>query len=115
MTRHPLAWPNLAQQRRLLAASVDRIGAAGVEVATRRRPDWARYLALQYALLPLDGRIRHRHREQQRLGVGVQRCREQRLLVSQFDDAAEVHHGDSMTDVLDHSEIVRDEQVRELE
>jgi len=42
------------------------------------------------------------------------RMREQRALVGQLDDLAQVHHGDAVADVLDHGEVVRDEQVREL-
>ena len=63
--------------------------------------------------LRLIARVRHRHREQQRLGVRMQRRGEQRLLVGVFDDAAEIHHRDAVADVLDHREIVRDEQVSE--
>ena len=32
-----------------------------------------------------------------------------------LDDAAEIHHGDALADVLDHREVVRDEQVGEAE
>src|SRR5678815_5914156 len=32
-----------------------------------------------------------------------------------LDDAPEIHHGDAPADVLDHREIVRDEQVGETE
>ena len=60
-------------------------------------------------------RIGHRHRQQQRLGVGMQRLREQRALVGVFDDAAEIHHRDAVADVLDHREIVGDEQIGEPE
>ena len=32
-----------------------------------------------------------------------------------LDDAAEVHHDDAIGDVLDHAEVVADEQVGEVE
>ena len=39
--------------------------------------------------------------------------REQLGLVGDLDDAAEIHHRDAMADMLDHGEIVRDEQIGE--
>ncbi len=43
------------------------------------------------------------------------RCGEERALVRDLDDAPEVHHRDAVRDVLDHREVVRDEDVREAE
>jgi hypothetical protein len=37
-----------------------------------------------------------------------------RLLVGVFDDFAEIHDRDAVADVLDDSEIVRDEQIRKV-
>ena len=45
----------------------------------------------------------------------MQRHLEQRLLVGELDDAAEIHHRDAMADVLDHGEVVGDEQVGEFQ
>ena len=45
----------------------------------------------------------------------MQRRGEQRVARRQLDDAAEIHHGDAMADVLHHREIVRDEQVGDPE
>ena len=53
--------------------------------------------------------------DSERLGVGMQRHLEQALLVGHLDDAAEIHDGDAVADVLDHGEVVGDEQVGELE
>ena len=52
---------NFAQQRRLDLAARHGIGAAGVEVAARRGIDRTRHVALQDALLALDGGVGHRH------------------------------------------------------
>src|SRR5437870_8902379 len=76
-------------------AALDRVGTARVEVATRRRIDRARY-----AFLPFDRRVGNRNRQEERLGIGMQRLREQRLLVGIFDDAAEIHHRDAVTDMI---------------
>ena len=43
------------------------------------------------------------------------RLREQLLARRDLDELPEVHHGDSVAEVLDGREIVRDEQARELE
>ena len=59
--------------------------------------------------------IGHRHRRQQRLGVGMQRVAEQLARRRQLDQAAGAHHGDAVGDVVDHGEVVRDEQVGEAE
>ena len=37
------------------------------------------------------------------------------LGVGQLDDAAEVHHRDAVRDLVDHREVVGDEDVRQLE
>ena len=54
-------------------------------------------------------------RRQQRPAIGMARRGEQRLRVRGLDDAAEIHHGDAVGDVLHHGEIVRDEDVGEAE
>ena len=40
---------------------------------------------------------------------------EDRLLVADLDDPAEVHHGDPRRDVPDHGEVVGDEDVGQAE
>ena len=39
----------------------------------------------------------------------------QRVAIGHLDDLAQVHHGDPVGDVLHHREVVRDEQIREVE
>ena len=108
------------RRRRAVAAASTRqrsidIGAAGMEAAARRRIERARHLALQHDAAALGPRLGHRDRRQQRAAVGVARRGEQRLGVRGLDDAAEIHHGDAVGDVLHHGEIVRDEDVGEAE
>ncbi len=55
-----------------------------------------------------------RHHRQQRLGVRVDRCRQQLLGRADLDDAAEVHHGDTVGDVPRQPEVVRDDEHRHL-
>ena len=52
---------------------------------------------------------------QQRPGIGMARRGEQRVGRRGLDDAAEIHHGDAVGDVLHHREIVGDEDVGEAE
>src|SRR5438309_2002228 len=67
MAGHHLPRLHLAQGGGLDAAALDRIGAASVEMAARRRVDRARHVALQHALRPLDARVGHRHCQQELL------------------------------------------------
>ena len=98
---------DLAQQWRLDFAARHRDRAAGMEVAAARRMYRAWHVALQRRFGVADGRIGHRDRGQQRLGVGMAGLGEDGGLVGDLDNAAEIHHGDAMPDVLDHAEVVR--------
>jgi adenylate cyclase len=111
MAGHRVRGSNLPQHRRLAPAALFGVHATCVEMAARGRRDRARHIARQQALFPLHPRVRDRHRSQQRLGVRMQWPGEQRPLVGALDDPAEIHHRDAMADVLDHSKIVRDEQI----
>src|SRR5271165_465632 len=97
MAGHRVRGSNLPQHRRLAPAALLGVDAAGVEMAARGRRDRARHIAGQQALHP---GIRNWYCGEQRLGVGVQRPGEQRLLVGALDDPAEIHDRDAMADVL---------------
>ncbi len=87
--------------------------AAGVEPAARRRVDRARHVALEDdpAALALGDRIRHRDGGQEGAGVRMARRRVHLVRRPDLDDLAEVHHRDPVADVLDHRQVVGDEQV----
>ena len=95
-----------SELRHLAAAALDRVGAAGVKAAAGRRIERARHLALQHDAAALGLRLGHRDRRQQRAAIGVAGRGEQRLRFGGLDDAAEIHHGDAVGDVLHHGEIV---------
>ena len=79
MARHQMPRRHLAQHRRLHPAPRLGISAARMEVAPRRRIDRARHIARPPAACArFSRRIGQRHRGEQRLGVGMQRPREQR-------------------------------------
>ena len=86
-------------------------GAARMEVATGGWVDRARHIAGHAMFGARQRRIGQWHGGEQRLGVRVQRAREQRCLVGVFDDAPEIHHRHAMADMFDDREIMRHEQV----
>src|SRR5665647_2994970 len=91
--------------------------AARVEDAALGRVRRARHVALEDDAPPgaLGGGIGDRHRREQRLGVGMLRIFVEHCAVRDLDDLAEVHHGNTIGDVLDHRKIVGDDQVGEVE
>ena len=60
-------------------------------------------------------RVRHRNRRQQRPGIRVLRRGEQRRRRPDLDDLPQIHHRDAAADVLDQPQIVRDEEVGQLQ
>src|SRR6266480_2120534 len=98
-------WGDDARARGVLC----RVMAARVKDAARRRIGRRWDVALQQDPLLASFRICDWDRGEQRLGV-----RHERLAVEVFgrcelDDFAQVHHGDTIGDVLDDREVVRDE------
>ncbi len=59
--------------------------------------------------------IRYRDGRQQGFGIGVEGVAVQRVPVAQLDDAAQIHHRHPIGDVLDHRQVVRHEQQRQLQ
>ena len=60
-------------------------------------------------------RVGQRDGGEQRLGVGCMGVLVQLLAAADLDDLAQVHHGDAVTDVADYRQVVRDEQVVEVQ
>src|SRR5579859_1015742 len=112
-----VVWLDLQQGGLFLAAQLLSEGTARVEPAPRRRIDGARHVPSQDHALPLalDRRIRDRHGRKQRLGVRMQWAFVQKVARGQLDDLADVHHRHAIADVAHHRQIVRDEQIREVE
>src|SRR3954471_11374238 len=73
MARHRVPARPFLQLRRTLRAARLRDRTAGMEVAARRRLHRARHVALEADAVALELGIRHRHRGEQRLGVGMLR------------------------------------------
>src|SRR5436190_1465816 len=108
----------VVRERRLdLHADLRHVAATRVEAAARRRVDRARDVALEDDPLALVAqvRIRDRHGGEQRLGVRHDRPVVELLCRRELDEFAEVHHRDPVADVAHDAEVVRDEDVREVE
>ena len=121
VTRDAVALADVAE-RRIVGHAVLGVAqplaqpAAGVEPAARRRIRRRRYVSRQHEPLLADaagpGSAPPR---QERDRVGVTRLLVELDHVGQLDELAEVHHADAIADVLDHRQVVRDEQVRQAE
>src|SRR5450756_999492 len=91
--------------------------AARVEDAALGRVRRAGHIALEDDAPPgaLGGGIGDRHRREQRLGVRVLRMVIEHRAVRDLDDPAEIHDGHAVGGVLDHRQVVGDEDVRQFE
>ena len=103
---------DLLPGRRLGPAHVDRVRAARVEVAAARRCGGSD-LALQEDA-PLRA-VRHGHRGEQRLGVRVHRALKRCSVSASSTMLPDVHHRDAVADVLDHTQVVSDEDIGQAE
>src|SRR6185437_4788303 len=90
--------------------------AARMEMATRRRIEGARDLALGLGARRNGGAMeRVGDRRDQGARVGMARVLEDLLPAALLDDAAEIHHRDAVADMLDHAEVVADHDVSQPE
>jgi len=101
--------------RRSVAADVHGLRAAGMEAAARRRIDGAGHIAFEDDALLSPAGIDGGHRGKQRLGIGMKWVAVECFAGAAFHDLAQIHHGHAVRDVFDHREIVRDEQIGEVE
>ena len=104
-----------AHDRGLLPADGLDLRAAGVEAAPRRRVHGRGDIALEDDALAGAARVGHGHGGEQGPGVGVQRPGVERFGRGQLHDLAQVHHPDAVADVADDRQVVRDEEVGEIE
>src|SRR5216684_1535397 len=118
MAANEVAWFDLFPCRRDGAALVDRVLTTRMEVTPTRRCRWIGDLTLEHypptSLLVsprAEPRVGLRYRRQQCRGVRVLGRRKQRVGLGHLDHLPDVHHRDAVADVLDHAQVVRDEQV----
>ena len=99
---------------RICPALVDGVAAARMEITAWR---WMRRvgdLALQKDSLRAEAWVRLRHGGEQSLGIGMFWLLEEGRCTGNFDDLANVHDGDAVTDMLNHAEVVGDEKIGEI-
>jgi len=84
-----------------------------MKAAPARNIGWVRIAIAQRDLGNALARLRRQHRTQQYPRVGMPRCLEQSIRRRQFDDAAEIHHGNAACDMVDDAKIVADEDQRQ--
>src|SRR5712691_7617211 len=98
-------------------ADLLRFPAARVEAAPRRWVHRRGHVARQDDPLAfrLDRRVGDRYRGEQRLAVRVEGTFVEVDPVRELDDLPEVHHCDAVADVTHHGQVVRDEQIGQLE
>ena len=87
------------------------IRATGMKTAAGRRMDRAGNVALKNGALLLPVGIGDGNRRKQSARVRMLCVPIDRIALGDLDDLAEVHDRYSMTDVLDHPEIMRNEKI----
>src|SRR5262245_54202569 len=96
--------------RLLLGATLERERAARMKAASGRRIDRARHIALQHGARTPAGGIGERHGGEQRPRIGVLALAVKLSGGNDLDDLAEIHHRHTVANVLDHPQVMRDEQ-----
>ena len=98
-----------------MSADVFCIRAARVEVTACRRIDRGGDFASENLLLPMPVRIRDRYRVEQGLGIRMPRPAVQVCRRGDFDNSPKVHDRDSVADMFDDTQIMRNEEVSQAE
>src|SRR5262245_11416585 len=101
--------------RRLDPAARTGIGTARMKRTAGRRLERVREREAEARVGYADTGLRREHGVEQRPRVGMARVGENRFAVRGLDDAAEIHDRDARRDMLDHREIVADEDVSQAE
>jgi len=97
------------------ATDLQGVQAAGMKSAPGGRIDGARDVTLQGDPLPPRGWVGDGGGREERLGIWVERSRIEFLPCRDLDDFSEVHHRDPITHMLDHGQVVGDEEIGEAE
>ena len=95
----------LAERRRFRAARMEVAAGWGIG----RVGDIA--LQNDAAAFPLPLGVRRRDRREQGLRIGMRRRIEYPVAFADFDNPAEIHHGDPVADVAHHRQVMRDHHV----
>src|ERR1035437_4044514 len=85
------------------------------EAAARGRVGRAGYLDLEGQALLANSPVRERHGREQGDGVGMAGAGVDRIDRGNLDQLAQVHHADTMAEVLDHRKVVGHEEECQVE
>jgi hypothetical protein len=95
-------------------ATIHNIRTAGVKAATRRRIDWTGNFTREQHSFVTPVAIRSRDRSKQNPSVGMTGLTANLGPGSNFHQLSKIHDADSVADVFDDWDSVRDEQVGEM-
>ena len=87
------------------------LGAARMEYAAGRRLNWIGKGKPETSIGDAEARLWRQNRIEQRARVWTARRAEKGVTLSHLNDAAEIHHGNPRSHVLDDCEIVADEHI----
>ena len=114
MARNAMTISGKVQRRLDLITDRFAIGATGMKRTTRGWMDGTGDIALQNGSLFFPAGVGHGHSGEQRPGIGMLGVLIDGFTLGDLDDLAEVHDRHSMADVLDDSQIMGDEKVRQM-
>ena len=106
---------DLFEGRVVRLADVLCVGAARMEFASGGGIGGIGDVALERYPVHLMVGVRDRDGRHQCDGVGMERAFVETVRCREFYDLTQIHHGDTVADVLDDAEVVRDKQVGEVE
>lgn len=113
MTGDVMVFARFDEFRHHFGAVIRRDGAPVAQTAAGRGIDWRGDFALQSQYRGFNGRVCIGNSVEQRLGVGVLRPVKYIRDIAGFDNLANIHHRDAVTDMPDNAEIMRDKDVGE--
>ena len=90
------------------------IETASVETTSARWIDGTGHIPGENDSLFFDGGVGTWHSREQRLGIGMGRIAIELTIRSHLNDLAEIHDGDTIANVLDDAQVMRDDQIGEI-
>ena len=115
MTSYEMAVSNIGQGWNGGCADLFLVGAASVEMATRGRMHGTRDVSFENDPLFADIRVGHRNSREQRNRIRMQRGSVKVFVSGDLNNSSQVHHGDPIADMFNNSQVVSDDDIRQLE
>ena len=109
-----MIWGNLNQSRDLFPAPIKGILTTGMEGAARWRVNGVRHIAFHGKWSGTFMRVWLGHCHQKCFSVWMSRGDAKALRRGQLKDTTQVHNRYAVTDVLNHTQVMRDKDIREV-